>query len=87
VIAEKEVREKLKDWLIQNSKVPDLKTVADNTKIIEERIITSMQTFDLITFIERLRGESIDLSDAKPGTFDSIDTIFATFFNHKNGDS
>ena len=87
MIAQKEARQKLREWLVKNSKVQPLETVADDTNIIEERIITSVQTFDLITFIERIRGESIDLSLAKPGTFHSIDAICSVFFdNNGNGD-
>ena len=86
MIATQEARLKLREWVVKNSKVQPLETVADDTNIIEERIITSVQTFDLINFIERLTGEAIDLSLAKPGTFNTINAICATFFDTTNGD-
>jgi hypothetical protein len=72
--------------VVKNSKVQPVPSVSDDTNIIEERIITSVQTFDLINFIERIKGETIDLSMAKPGTFHSIDSICETFFDGTNGD-
>lgn len=80
MIAQSEARELLRQWLLKNSKIQPLHSIADDTNIIEERIITSVQTFDLINFIERISGESIDLSLAKPGTFHSINAICATYF-------
>lgn len=84
--AQQEVRDQLRKWLAKHSKAQLLADVADDTDIIEERIITSVQTFDLITFIERLKGEAIDLALAKPGSFHSINAICATFFDSQNGD-
>jgi len=72
--------EQLKTWLLQNCKKQGVSDITYDTNIIEERIITSVQTFDLITFIERLVGEQIDLSEAKPGTFHTIGSICKAFF-------
>jgi acyl carrier protein len=73
------MRDQLRVWLQKNSKKQSAVDIADDTNIIDERIITSVQTFDLITFIERITGENIDLSMAKPGSFHTINAMCATF--------
>jgi hypothetical protein len=73
-------RSLLREWVVkQNGKVsPD--QVADDTPLLEQRIITSLRILDLILFIERLRGVSIDIQLIKPGSFHSIDAIMTHFF-------
>ena len=73
-------RTELKQWLLKNSKNPTVQVINDDTDIIEERIITSVQTFDIILLIEKLRGAPVDLSLTKPRTFHTIDGIGAAFF-------
>jgi acyl carrier protein len=74
-------RSLLHEWVVnQNGKVsPD--QVADDTPLLERRIITSLQILDLILFIERLRGVSINVQLIKPGSFCSIDAIMTHFFS------
>jgi acyl carrier protein len=74
-------RSLLREWVVrQNGKVsPD--QIADDTPLLERRIITSLQILDLILFIERLRGVSISVQLIKPGSFLSIDAIMTHFFS------
>jgi hypothetical protein len=74
-------RSLLREWVVkQNGKVsPD--QLADDTPLLERRIITSLQILDLILFIERLRGVSINVQLIKPGSFLSIDAIMTHFFS------
>ena len=80
MITEKDAREQLKNWIVSHSK-KQIESLADDTNIIEERIITSVQILDLILFIESITGTSISLALMKPGSFRSVDTIYHAFIS------
>lgn len=71
----------LKDWIAKKSggkvTVADLK---DDTPIIEQRIISSLQVMDLILHLERLRGKPVEVESLKPGAFSTVAAIHANFF-------
>ena len=54
--------------------------LADDTPIIERRIITSLQVMDLILELESLKGSPIDVERLKPGAFKDIASIYAAFW-------
>ena len=78
---EEEVRQSLRDWIVKkNGKIkPD--ELNDQTPVIEQRIISSLQVMDLILFLEQLSGKPIEVDDLKPGVFRDIDSIYRNFFN------
>lgn len=74
-----DIRCALRDWLCKAN--PRLPAEIDNdTPLIENRIITSVQVMDLILFIEQLRGRKIEIEELKAGVFKNIDSIHFTFF-------
>lgn len=76
---EAEFRQALKDWIIaKNGKIKS-EDLADDTPIIETRIISSLQLMDLILFLEKITGNPIEVEQLKPGVFRSIDTIYNSF--------
>ena len=80
-------RARLHEWVIAKSGRIAASDLADDTPILERRVVTSLQIMDLILFIERLRGLSIDVRRIKPGSFRSIDAIVDSFFGddrHEN---
>lgn len=85
--SEAEIRQALRDWVMQKSggkvRVDEL---TDQTPIIERRIITSIQAMDLIVFIERLRTRPVDVERLKVGVFRTIDAIYASFFMDSDDD-
>lgn len=54
--------------------------IADDTPILERRLISSLQVMDLILHIEELSGRAIDASRLKPGVFRDLNAIFTHFF-------
>jgi hypothetical protein len=68
----------LKEWLERQSKFPV--EISYDTRIIEERIITSLQVMDLILLIETLSNRRVEIEDLAPGAFASINSIYDTFF-------
>jgi acyl carrier protein len=77
---EHETREALRRWITDASKRAEQPLITDSTPIIEERIITSLQVMDLILYIEKLRGRRVEMDDLRPGVFNNIDAIYASFF-------
>lgn len=74
-----QLRTALRDWMVKTNgriRVTDLR---DDTPILEDRIITSMQLMDLILFLESLRAQPIDVEKLRPGAFRDIDVICNNF--------
>jgi hypothetical protein len=57
--------------------------ITDDTRLIEQRIISSLQVMDLILFIEHLSNRRVEVDEISPGAFASIDSIYATFFKEE----
>jgi acyl carrier protein len=80
-VSEETVKSALKDWIAKKSggkiALADLK---DDTPIIEQRIISSLQVMDLILHLERLRGKPVEVESLKPGAFSTVAAIHANFF-------
>ena len=74
------IKAQLKDWIVDKKKLQDATVVADDTALIEQKILKSIDIMDLIMFIEFLRERPLHVSELKPGAFHSIDTIADNFF-------
>ena len=81
---EMEIRDALREWIVKtNGKIqPD--QLDDQTPIIEQRIITSLQVMDLILFLEKLSNRSIEVDTLKVGVFRNINSIYDAFFASVN---
>jgi hypothetical protein len=84
VKAESDVKNLLRHWIHTASKKAELPPIADDTAIIEQRIITSLQVMDLLLYIEQLTNEPLDAGDLKPGSLKDINTIYKNFFGGNN---
>ena len=73
-------RQALREWISSHARTPIDSALADDTPLIEEGILSSVQVPDLILFIEDLRGRPVDLGELKPGVFRSLDAMIRTFF-------
>lgn len=78
--AEAEIRQALRDWVLKTSGKIKPDELTDETPIIEQRIISSLQIMDLILFLEQQTGQPIDVTQLKPGVFRSISVIYRNFF-------
>jgi acyl carrier protein len=76
-----DIKTALKEWIAKKSggkiSAADLK---DDTPIIEQRIISSLQVMDLILHLERLRGKPVEIESIRPGAFSTVAAIHANFF-------
>ncbi|HEY8024226.1 MAG TPA: hypothetical protein VIF60_06655 [Burkholderiaceae bacterium] len=71
----------LRDWIAKHAREGvNAGILADDTPILEQRIISSLQVMELILFIEKTAGRPVNVTQLKAGSFRSIDTIHDTFF-------
>ena len=80
--SEAEIRQALRDWVVKTSGKIQPAELNDETPIIEQRIISSLQVMDLILFIERLSNRSIEVDDLKVGVFRNINALYENFFQN-----
>lgn len=77
---ETEIRRALRDWIAKTNGKIQPEELNDETPIIEQRIISSLQVMDLIFFIEKLSDKSIEVESLKVGVFSNINAIYGAFF-------
>lgn len=77
---EQEIKARLRDWIAKHSKAQGKANFSDDTKILEEGILSSLDIVEFVLFIESLRGEDIDTDDIEPAVFTSINTLYTAFF-------
>jgi acyl carrier protein len=79
------VKQRLRQFVVERSGKVRPDEVADDTPILERRILSSLQVLDLILVIEELSGRALDASRLKPGVFRDVNTIFRNFFAAAQG--
>ena len=77
---ESEIRTKLRNWIVKHTKAASKTAFTDETHILEEGILSSLDIVEFVLFIESLRGEDVDTDDIEPQVFTSINTLYAAFF-------
>lgn len=77
---ESDIRTKLRDWILKHAKTAPSSAFSDQTQLLEEGILSSLDIVEFVLFIESLRGEDVDVDDIEPEVFTSIDTLYAAFF-------
>jgi acyl carrier protein len=73
-------RTKLRSWIVKHAKTAPGAGFDDDTRILEEGILSSLDIVEFVLYIESLRGEDIDVDDIDPQVFTSINTLYAAFF-------
>lgn len=79
------VKRRLREFVVERSGRVHADEVADDTPLLERRILSSLQVLDLILLIEELSGRALDASRLKPGVFRDVNTIFRNFFAAGDG--
>lgn len=77
---EGDVRQKLRDWILKHAKLAPVAGFSDQTQLLEQGILSSLDIVEFVLFIESLRGEDVDADDIEPEVFTSIDALYAAFF-------
>lgn len=76
---ETEVRQQLRRWIVEHAKKA-ANDLNDETKILEEGIVSSLDIVELVLYIENLRGTEVDTEDIDPEVFASVNTLYEAFF-------
>jgi len=75
-----EIKQSLRQWLVDKRKIADPSQLADDTALLDSGMLRSIDVADLLIYIEFMRERPIDISDLQPGVFGSINSIAAQFF-------
>jgi len=77
-----EVRQQLRDWILKRASKKKRVELTDDTLLVEQGHISSLQLLELSIFIGSLRGEPIDFDAPgfSPDSFRCIDSIVSSFF-------
>lgn len=76
---EAQMKQELREWVLKKNGKIDAHELTDETQIIEQRIITSLQIMDLILYLEKITGKPVEIEQLKPGAFKNIQTIYQNF--------
>lgn len=77
------LKAELKAWIAKANGQIKPEDIQDDSALMDDRIITSLQLVELIVFIEELRNQTLDVEDLGPGVFKDLNTILDTFFGPK----
>lgn len=77
---ELEIKETLRQWVLKKSKKVTPEELTFGTPLLETRILSSLHVMELILEIERIKGAKFNIKNLKPGVFNSIDSIYSSFF-------
>ena len=72
-------KEQLRVWIAEQAEV-DASLIADDTLVIDEGYLSSVTILDLMFLIEDLSGATIDATELDPNSFESVNSIMASFF-------
>jgi len=75
-----EVIDCLRDWIAKKDGRIAAAEIAEETPIVERRLLSSLQVVNLMLYIEQLRGAPIDPEALKPRAFRSLAAIYQQFF-------
>lgn len=71
---------RIRQWILEKNPAVDAAAFADDTPLLERKILTSIQIMDLILFLEHLQGRPVDIDQVQPENFHSLNTIHTAFF-------
>jgi acyl carrier protein len=80
-ITNSEARQVLREWICSKARSVDESTITDQTLIIEDGLISSVDVLELFMLIEELGEIEIDATELEPGMLGSIDMICQTFLD------
>ncbi|NPU91555.1 MAG: hypothetical protein HPY82_06540 [Gammaproteobacteria bacterium] len=74
------VKTRIRDWILAKNPQVNAAALQDDTALLEQKILTSIQIMDLILFLEHLQERPLDIDQVQPENFHSVNTICAAFF-------
>lgn len=77
---DKMIREELRSWILDRAGAAPDRLASDDTPILDDGLLSSLDVVEFILFIESLREEEVDIEAIEPEVFTSIDTLVEAFF-------
>lgn len=77
---ELETKNKLKQWIAQCKSDVRPEDILDDTQLISQKYISSVQVLDLILFLEDLGAKELDPAKLNPQSFQTVSSIYQNFF-------
>jgi acyl carrier protein len=75
-----EIIDRLRAWIADKDGRICATDITEQTPIVEQRILSSLQVVNLLLYIEQMRGVPIDVESLQPRSFRSLATIYQQFF-------
>ncbi len=82
-MTEQETKRRLLEWIRSRTRKESVGVLTEETAILDEGILSSLDVVELVLFIESLRGDDVDLEAIDPSAFRSVSTLYTTFFAAK----
>jgi acyl carrier protein len=79
-VDELKIRAELRRWVVERSGLEKTRALDDETRILEQGILSSLDVVELVLFIESLRGSEVDTEEIDPDVFSSINSLYKAFF-------
>ncbi|MEE2730344.1 MAG: hypothetical protein VYA55_05945 [Pseudomonadota bacterium] len=73
------LKHQVREWILSTNPKVDGATLTDETPLLEQKILSSIQLMDLILFLEHVQGQPVDIDQVRPENFHSLNTICAAF--------
>jgi hypothetical protein len=67
-------------WIVEKAAGICAADITEDTPIVEQRILSSLQVANLLLYIEQMSGAPIEISSLRPGVFHSLAAIYRHFF-------
>lgn len=75
-----DVYQAIKNYLNEQHPHQEIGNLAETDNLFDLGLLTSLTTFELITFLEELQGHEFSIENYSPHAFQSIHNIFEAFF-------
>ncbi len=76
---EEEAKGELRTWILERAQASSDQSLKNDTPVLEEGLLSSLDIVELILFIESLKGGEVDVEDIDPESFRDINTIYEAF--------
>ena len=72
-------KDRLRAWIVEHGQRVDDATLRDDTPLLEQRILTSLQLAELLLFLEELRARPVDLEGLTGASFRDLGSMMTAF--------
>lgn len=86
-MSEEEVKQRLRAWLVERAREPQVGTIADDYDLILHRAVDSLRFVEFVLFVEELSGRRIEPEAVRLDDFRTLDEIWRCWFARSTHDA